>query len=93
MVDLLLNVGLLSTIACVVLFFWKKEPRYGYAAAVLLALVPALQLLLFLLSPKIDPSVDKLRALAVPLQILFAGLCAVCAALMYRLARQLHDRQ
>lgn len=92
MIDFFLNVGLIATVACVVLFFWKKEPRYGYAAAILLAIVPVLQLLLFLFGPTIDPSVDKMRALAVPLQILFAGFCAVCAAVMYRVAKKLEDR-
>jgi hypothetical protein len=93
MFDFLLNLGLLATVASIVLFFWKKEPRYGYSAAILLGIVPVLQLLLFLFGPKIDPSVDKMRALAVPLQILFAGLCAVCAGVMYRLARKIEDNQ
>jgi hypothetical protein len=93
MFDFALNVGLIATVACVVLFFWKKDPRFGYAAAILLALVPLMQLLLFLSAPKIDASVDKIRALAVPLQILFAGFCAVCAGVMFRLAKKQEDRQ
>jgi hypothetical protein len=93
MFDIILNLGLIATVGCVVLFFWKKDPRFGYAAAILLGIVPVLQLLLFLFGPKIDADVDKMRALAVPLQILFAGFCGVCAGVMYRLAKKIEDNQ
>jgi hypothetical protein len=93
MVDILLNLALIATVACVAVFFWKKDPRFGYAASILLACVPVLQLLLFLFSPKIDASTEPMRALAVPLQILFSGFCGVCAAVMYRVAKNAEDRQ
>lgn len=93
MIDAFLNLGLIATVVCVVVFFWKKDPRYGYAAAILFACVPVLQLLLFIFGPKIDADVDKMRALAVPLQILFSGFCAVCAGVMYRVAKRVEDTQ
>jgi hypothetical protein len=93
MIDLILNVAMVGTVASVVMFFWKKDPRFGYAAAALLAVVPVMQLLLFIFSPKIDVEVDKMRALAVPLQILFSGFCAVCSGVMYRVAKKVEDNQ
>ncbi len=93
MLDVLLNLALLATIGCVIVFFWKKDPRFGYAAAILFALVPVVQLLLLYFSPKIDVEVDKMRALAVPLQLLFSGFCGVCAVVLYRAAKHIEDRQ
>jgi multisubunit Na+/H+ antiporter MnhB subunit len=93
MIDLVLNIAMLGTVGSVILFFWTKQPKYGFTAAVLLAIVPILQLLLFVFGPKIDVEVDKMRALAVPLQILFSGFCAVCAGVMYRVAKKVQDNQ
>jgi hypothetical protein len=93
MIDFVLNVSMLATVGCVILFFWTKQPKYGFIAAALLALVPIMQLLLFFFSPKIDIEVDKMRALAVPLQILFSGFCGVCAVVMYRAAKKVQDNQ
>jgi hypothetical protein len=93
MFDFLLNTSMIATVACVIIFFWKKDPRFGYAAAILLAIVPVMQLLLFLFAPKIDASTEPMRALAVPLQILFGGFCAVCAGVMYRVAKKVEDTQ
>jgi hypothetical protein len=91
MFDFLLNVSMIATVACVIIFFWKKDPRFGYGASILLAIVPVMQLLLFLFAPKIDASIEPMRALAVPLQILFGGFCAVCAGVMYRVAKKVED--
>jgi hypothetical protein len=93
MIDLVLNIAMLGTVGCVILFFWTKQPKFGFTAAALLALVPIMQLLLLLFGPKIDVEVDKMRALAVPLQILFSGFCAVCAGVMYRVAKKVQDNQ
>ncbi len=93
MLDLFLNVAVFATLACIVVFFWKKDPRYGYAASILLAIVPVLQLVLFVFSRKIDPATEPLRALAVPLQILFGGFCAVCAGVMYYFAKKVENNQ
>ncbi len=93
MIDFVLNAALTVTVVCVVMFFWTKQPKYGFIAATMLAIVPVMQLLLFIFGPKIDPEVDKMRALAVPLQILFSGFCAVCAGVMYRVAKKVQDNQ
>ncbi len=93
MFDFFLNAAMVATVACVAIFFWKKDPRFGYAAAIMLALVPVMQVLLFFFSPKIDPDVEKMRALAVPIQILFSGFCAICAGVMYHVAKKVEDTQ
>jgi hypothetical protein len=93
MIDFVLNVAMLATVSCVILFFWTKQPKFGFVAAILLALVPVAQLLLLVFSPKIDVEVDKMRALIVPLQIVFSGFCGVCALVMYRVAKKAQDNQ
>jgi hypothetical protein len=93
MIDFVLNVAMLATVGCVILFFWTKQPKYGFIAATLLAIVPVMQLLLLFFSPKIDVEVDKMRALMVPLQIVFSGFCGVCAVVMYRVAKKAQDNQ
>lgn len=91
MIDFFFSTSLTATIVCVILFFWKKDPRYGYVAAVLLAAVPVVQLLFFFFSPKIDAQAEPARALAMPLIFLFDLLCALCAGIMFRLARKRED--
>jgi hypothetical protein len=93
MIDFILNVAMIVTVGGVIMFFWTKQPKYGFIAATMLAIVPVMQLLLFIFGPKIDADVDKMRALAVPLQILFSGFCAVCSVVMFRVAKKVQDNQ
>ena len=88
-----LSLVLVTTLVCIALFFIRKDPRFGFAAAVLLAGIPVVQLIMFAFSPPIDASVNKVRMLAVPLMVLFDLVCAACAGIMFHFAKRLQDRQ
>ncbi len=89
MFDIALNLGLFATLASVALYFWKKEPKFGYAAAILLIGLPLIHLLLLFFAP---PDANTMRSFARVFSVLFDVLCMACGAIMYRLAKQREDR-
>ena len=88
MFDILLNLGLIATLASVALFFWKKEPKFGYAAAVLFIGLAVVHLVLIAFAPK---AVDKMVSFARVFSVLFDLLCIACGAIMYHLAKRRED--
>jgi hypothetical protein len=88
MVDIVLNIGLFATLGSVGLFFWKKEPKFGYAAAILFIGLAVIHLLLIAFAPKTD---DKLISFARVFSVLFDLLCIACGAIMYHLAKRRED--
>lgn len=88
MFDLVLNLGLIATLGSVALFFWKKEPKFGYAAAILFIGLAVIHLLLIFFAP---PDDNTMRSFARVFSVLFDLLCIGCGAIMYRLAKRRED--
>ncbi len=96
MIDALLSLGLLGTVLSAGAFFWTKEPKYGFGAALLLALVPLLHLISWLITPSLPSELagrQAMRAAATSVTILFDLFCLAAAAALYHLARRQRDRQ
>jgi hypothetical protein len=91
-IDLFMNVALIAMLASVIGFFITKKPKLGFAAAILLAAIPVVQIIGMVLGPAINPETEKARVLALPLIYLFDAVCFVCAGVMYRVAKQREDR-
>jgi ABC-type polysaccharide/polyol phosphate export permease len=92
LVDVLMNVALIAMLVSVIGFFITKKPKFGFAAAILLAAIPVVQIIGMFFAPAINPETEKARMLALPLIYLFDGLCLICAGVMYRVAKQREDR-
>lgn len=88
MFDFFLNLGLIATLGSVALFFWKKDPRFGYAAAILFIGLAVIHLLLLFFAPRDD---NTLRSFARVFSVLFDLLCIACGVIMYRLAKRRED--
>jgi predicted membrane channel-forming protein YqfA (hemolysin III family) len=86
--DVAINVAFLAAIACVILFFLKKEPRFGYVAAVLFIGLAVIHLLLLVFAQRTD---NTMQSFARVFSVLFDLLCIACGALMYRLAKRRED--
>jgi hypothetical protein len=90
--DVFMNVALFAMLASVIGFFITKKPKLGFAAAILLAAIPTVQIVGMLLGPAINPESEKARVLALPLIYLFDAVCFVCAGVMYRVAKRREDQ-
>ncbi|MGL4230122.1 MAG: hypothetical protein ACRDAM_14495 [Casimicrobium sp.] len=86
--DFAINLAFLAAIACVILFFWKKEPRYGFAAAILFISLAVIHLLMLFFA---TPSNNTLLSFARVMSVLFDVLCIMCGAIMYRFAKRRED--
>ncbi len=86
-----MNVALLAMLGCVIGFFITKKPKLGFAAAILLAAIPTVQIVGMLFAPAINVETEKARVLALPLIYLFDAVCYVCAGVMYHVAKKRED--
>lgn len=86
--DFLINLAFLVAIASVIGFFVKKDPRFGYAAAILFISLAVIHLLLLFFAPQTD---NTMKSFARVFSVLFDALCIACGAIMYRLAKRRED--
>jgi|GEM_PF-4029800 len=89
MIDLLLSFGLAATVAAAIAFFWTGKPSYGFWAAGMLASLPVLHGLQWLLGPR--EASGLARAAATGLLVVFDLVCLVAAACLAWLAKRRRD--
>jgi hypothetical protein len=92
LIDVFMNLALIVMLLSVIAFFITKRPKFGFAAAILLAAIPVVQMIGMFFAPAIKADTEPARMLALPLVFLFDAVCLVCAGVMYRVAKRREDQ-